>query len=94
MKFNNNTPIVTIKVRAFKTNKILKQIYKSLSDTNMDLKEFERMVLDHFKISKKQLTYWLENTGTQPTISQFTEWAQLLNCTIDDLVETSETTIE
>lgn len=84
-----NTHILNSKVRHFRANKIKNQIYKTVLQTNQEFEEVESQLREVMGITKNQLTSWLKNSRVQPSIEQFTELAQLLSCSIDDLVETS-----
>ena len=79
-------PSLKKNLKHFTGNKIQKRIYFLASTTDQDAKEIEADLAEQLDITPNKLSYYLNNTN-QPRIEIFSEIAQLLNCTIDDLIE-------
>jgi len=57
--------------------------HKKGQETEQDVKT---RILEQLKISPRQLTVYLDNVS-QPTIQEFFEIAQILECTVNDLFQ-------
>lgn len=78
---------VKTNVKELKGNLIQKRIYEMLSAENNESTEtqLKESICEEMEISQKQLTYWLNNSYN-PDIYQLFKLAQVLKCTVNDLI--------
>lgn len=78
---------VITKTKDLEANLIQKRLYEVLADPGNKKTEDEIRVAiaDELDITTRQLTYWCMNSS-QPSLEHIFKIAQILKCTIDDLV--------
>jgi transcriptional regulator with XRE-family HTH domain len=79
-------PTLKKTLKHFEANKIQSRIYLEASKKNKKVEDIEDDIASAAGITRNRLTYYLNNTS-QPDIKLFCTIAQVLECTIDDLIE-------
>ncbi len=72
----------------FSSNLIKVKIWEFLAHKKGEITEqdIKSMIQEQLEISPRQLTAYTDNTS-QPTINEFWEIAQILECTVNDLIQ-------
>lgn len=79
-------PPLEKKIKLFKANKIQNRIYLLAGKTNKSVEKIEEEIIKHTGITRNKLSYFQNNTS-QPDIASFCLIAQILQCSIDDLIQ-------
>jgi transcriptional regulator with XRE-family HTH domain len=79
-------PSLTKNLKLFSRNKIQKRIYALAAEGDKEADQIERDLATALDFTHNKLTYYLNNTS-QPSIQTFALIAQVLKCSIDDLIE-------
>lgn len=79
-------PTYTKVLQAFTRNTIQQRIYAVAGKTGHDPEDIKNEIIEALDIKPNKLSYYLKNAN-QPDIKEFFLIAQVLECTMNDLIE-------
>jgi DNA-binding Xre family transcriptional regulator len=74
-------------IKSFSKNKIYKVLMNKVIQSDKSPIDMYAALKKATNASNKQITYWMENLGNQPSLGQISVIAQVLECSIEDLIE-------
>jgi DNA-binding Xre family transcriptional regulator len=74
-------------IKSFSGNTIYKTLLDKVVHSDKSVLDFYEEIKKATGASNKQITYWMKNKGNQPNLGQIAIIAQVLECTIEDLIE-------